>query len=113
MRDLDDDSTPLSAVPAILPLSAVPAALPRLRSGKKVSISTVYRWTLGGCRGVRLRYTQVGATRCTTRRWLDEFFAALTARAEGEPAPEPGTRSPARRARDLARAEREAEALGV
>jgi hypothetical protein len=41
-------------------------------------VATLYRWTTRGCRGVPLRYVQRGATRCTTREWLEEFFDELT-----------------------------------
>jgi hypothetical protein len=72
-----------------LPLAQAAGELPRRRGGKKTTAQCLYRWTGVGCRGVKMRYTQVGATRCTTRRWLAEFFAALTAGSTGAPAAAP------------------------
>jgi Protein of unknown function (DUF1580) len=55
------------------------------RGGKRVSLKTIHRWCRKGLRdGVRLRSELVGGRRCTTRRWLGEFFEALTAAAETE-----------------------------
>lgn len=54
-------------------------------------VATIYRWTGRGCRGVRLRYVQRGATRCTTRAWLEDFFERLT--RAGQPVP-PGVEAP-------------------
>jgi Protein of unknown function (DUF1580) len=65
----------------LIPLTQVACELPRRRGGKKTHIATLYRWCSPGCRGVRLRYVQCGATRCTTRAWLNEFFEALAARS--------------------------------
>src|SRR5689334_18584354 len=92
------------------PLRAV-----NLRSGrgaKRVHVATLYRWTERGCRGVRLRYVQVGATRCTTREWLDEFFAELTAKSAGQPATPAPPRTTAARRRAIAVADRELERMG-
>jgi len=82
--DLSDDDR----LDELISLRDAASELPRRRAGKKVSVQCVYRWTLHGCRGVRLQFTQVGATRCTTRRWLAQFFAALTRQSHGEPTPE-------------------------
>lgn len=77
--------------------------------GRKRSTATYYRWFRRG-----LAWCQVGASRRVTLRALAEHYARLTLAARGNPGPEPGSvRSPARRDRDLARANREAEALGV
>jgi hypothetical protein len=94
-RDLDELITPATAC----------AELPRRRRDAKVAVPTLYRWMNGECRGVRLRYAQVGGTKCTTRRWLAEFFAALAVEAGREPAP------PAPRRKSAERAGRELDAL--
>src|SRR4051794_8032975 len=73
----------------LIPLRDVPALLPRGRGGKRVHIATLYRWTDRGCRGVRLRHVQCGATRATTRQWLADFLAALTAAGSAPPVPSP------------------------
>src|SRR5262245_16109387 len=48
--------------------------VPILRRGRRTHISTLYRWTKTGCRGVKLDYVQCGATRCTSREALSRFF---------------------------------------
>jgi hypothetical protein len=80
------DFDPLSE--EMIRLADVPRRLPSSRTGKKISLQAVYRWSTSGCRGVVLRTIQMGGTRCTTRRWLAEFFAALTARRDGTPTPD-------------------------
>jgi len=55
-------------------------------TGEAPSIATVYRWTERGLRGQRLRTAYAGGHRRTTTRWLREFFAAVTAAAEGDEA---------------------------
>jgi hypothetical protein len=87
-KDLDELITPATAC----------AELPRRRRGARVAIPTLYRWMNGGCRGVRLRYAQIGGTRCVSRRWLSEFFAALAVQAGRVPAP-PAPATPAVRSR--------------
>src|SRR5262249_36633047 len=68
----------------------------------------------------RLRFVQVGATRCTTRRWLAEFFGRLTAASDGAPSPPPdrapsgaplAPRTAAARRRAVEAAERELDRL--
>jgi hypothetical protein len=92
----------------LIPLRRVPDELPRLRRGKKVHVATLYGWT-NGRRGIKLRYLQIGATRCTTRRWLGEFFAALTAAGTG--APQDPAPAACRRAAE--QADRELDRLGL
>lgn len=90
----------------LIPLHEVPRLLPK-RRGKRVHLSTVYRWARPGVRGVRLEVTQVGAQRCTSRDALSRFFARLA----GEPQAQ---RTPAKRQRAIERAERElAEDFGI
>src|SRR5262249_7167401 len=94
-------------------LAQVAAELPRRRRGRKTHISTVYRWTAFGCRGVKLRYVQIGATRCTTREWLAEFIERLTAASTEAPPPIPSLRTPASRRRSFDRIERELDRAGI
>jgi Protein of unknown function (DUF1580) len=68
-------------------LTQAAAELPRRRGGRQTNVSTLYRWTTAGCRGVKLEYVQVGATRCTTREALARFFERLTEASTGEPSP--------------------------
>jgi hypothetical protein len=101
-RDTDDE---------LITLRQAAAELPRRRAGRKTHVSCVYRWTTAGCRGVRLRYAQCGATRCTSRAWLREFFDALTAATM--PAGATPLRASARRQQELARVDAELDARGV
>jgi len=41
-------------------------------------LSTIYRWCIDGCRGVKLKYVRVGRRMLTSREALDEFSRALT-----------------------------------
>jgi hypothetical protein len=50
--------------------------LPRV-DGRKIAISTIWRWCRLGLRGVRLEYVRVGRKICTSREALLRFFAAL------------------------------------
>src|SRR4051795_534998 len=78
--------------------------LPRRRRGRKTHISTLYRWTTSGCRGVRLETIQVGATRCTSREALQRFFERLSSGAPSGPPAVAPARSAVRRARESERA---------
>lgn len=65
-----------------IPLHEVPARLPRRRTGRPVTLSTVYRWTsTAGVGGVRLRRFRPAGVRgyATTLEELARFSAALTA----------------------------------
>src|SRR4051812_9192065 len=52
--------------------------------GRKVHVSTLHRWCTLGLRGIKLRFVQIGGTRCTSIEYLDDFFARLTAARTGE-----------------------------
>lgn len=66
---------------APIPLVLVPKLnlIPVRRGGSRLHIRTVFRWALTGLSGVKLRSTLVGGQRCTTRKFLAEFFAAVDA----------------------------------
>jgi hypothetical protein len=73
-----------------LPLAEAARRLPRLRSGRPVHPSTLWRWACHGLRGVRLETVRVGGTACTSLEALRRFFAAS---AGDPPSPTvPGTR---------------------
>lgn len=57
---------------AYIALTEVPPIL-----GKKVHLNTLRRWATSGVRGIKLRTNRVGGRRWTTRRWVEEFLAAL------------------------------------
>lgn len=93
---------------SVLSLTDATRTLPPRRGGKRPHVSCLYRWTTSGCKGVILESIQIGGTRCTSRESLARFFEALTY------ANSPRTnRSPARRQRAVAAAERELAREGV
>lgn len=59
----------------LIPLGAAPGYL-AARGGKKVHISTVYRWATKGCRGRVLETQLLGGSRYTSLAALDRFFQA-------------------------------------
>jgi hypothetical protein len=82
---------------------------PPLRKNKRPDLTTLYRWTKGGCRGVVLESVQVGGTRCTSREAVARFIAALS-ELSSSPVP---VRSSRARARANEKAEEELDRLGL
>jgi hypothetical protein len=68
------------ATDQLLTFSAAAKLLPRRRRGRRVNVATLYRWSVRGCRGVRLETVQIGGTRCTSVEALQRFFEALSPR---------------------------------
>jgi len=101
-----------TATETILTLSEAANSLPRRRRGRKTHISTLYRWTVSGCRGVVLEHIQIGATRATSAEALQRFFERLTNpdRYSGNPSL---SRSPVQRQRRSEAAAKELERLGA
>lgn len=62
-----------------LPLVEAARLIPSRRRGRPCSVTTLYRWSGVGCRGIVLETIQIGATRCTSAAALQRFFARLTA----------------------------------
>lgn len=62
----------------ILTLAEAAQHLPRRKAGRKTHVTTLYRWTASGCRGVVLEHIQIGATRCTSVEALHRFYDRLT-----------------------------------
>ncbi len=85
--------------------------LPARRGGKRPHVSCIYRWTVSGCKGIKLESLQVGGTRCTSREALGRFFERLSD-ATGLQRDPQAVRTPARRAREVARADRELTEAG-
>ena len=96
----------------VVSLTEATKHLPERRTRKRANVATLYRWTNGGCRGVRLDYLMVGGTRCTSLEALQRFFDALTAAAEADqpPAPSPLPKS---RQRQIEAAERRLAQAGI
>ena len=82
--------------------------MPR-RGGKKLHKSIPFRWASSGKAGHRLETIRTPTGVSTTRSAVLRYFAALT-----DPAPaRPAGRTPARRDRDVSRAEAELAAAGI
>lgn len=52
--------------------------------GRRLSPSTLHRWRLRGCRGVKLETILVGGTRTTSADALARFFDATTRAEDGD-----------------------------
>jgi hypothetical protein len=89
--------------------------LPRRRRGRKIHVSTFYRWSTVGCRGIILETIQVGATRCTSREALKRFFERLSQPVQASAASPPvgRVRTPTQRQRDSAEAGRKLAERGA
>ena len=62
----------------LLAIQKVPDYLPT-RRGKKIHITTVYRWVLKGVRGKILESTLLGGVRYTSLEALERFLSTTTA----------------------------------
>lgn len=60
-----------------MPLGQAAKRVPRLRVGRNVHPSTLWRWATAGVKGVKLETVKVGATTCTSIEALGRFFAAV------------------------------------
>jgi len=92
---------------SVICLTDAAGLIPRRRGGRQCHVSTLFRWTTRGCKGVRLESIQVGGTRCTSREALSRFFAALT------PSNDPGAHTPRARVVRTPRRRRRAVAAAV
>jgi hypothetical protein len=97
----------------ILTLSQAADELPRRRRGRKAHVSTVFRWSTAGCKGVVLETLQIGGTRCTSREALQRFFERLSQPTQAGSGPAVGGRTVAQRQRASAEAGRKLIELGV
>ncbi len=88
----------------LLRLSQAARLVPGRDNGKRVYVNTLWRWCSKGLKGVRLKSTMAGGHRCTTRRWLTEFFEALNGltAAGGDSPPRPRTPGQRRKASERA-----------
>ena len=85
-----------------IPINEVPRRLPR-RGGKKVHISTVWRWVNRGVRGVKLESLTIGGRRYVRPEALEVFLEALNRPQTAAPQPQ----QPTQRRREAERAARE------
>ncbi len=66
------------ATEEIISLAEACSLVPGSSPGKRLHISTIYRWTETGARGVKLQTVQVGGKRCTTRAFINQFIEELS-----------------------------------
>jgi hypothetical protein len=57
-----------------IPLTEVPEVLPIRRRGKKLHVSTVWRWARKGVGHRTLMTWQIGGTTCTTMAAIEDFI---------------------------------------
>lgn len=93
---------------SLVPLTEVPKVLARcgLRSktGKRLHISTVYRWTTRDIRGHQLSTVKVGRTRCTSTDDVIRFIRAINESNASVPQAKPRSTREAKRISRRARA---------
>jgi hypothetical protein len=98
-------------------LAQAAALIPPRRRGRKTHVSTLFRWSTSGCRGIVMPTIQCGGTRCTSVEGIQWFFEQLTElsrdRGKAETAAIPLRRSPSRRRRESEEAGRQLEQMGA
>lgn len=88
----------------LIPIREVPGLLPPRPTGRRVHVSTVFRWIGRGVRGVRLDAVRIGGTTYTSAEAIQAFAQHLS-RADRSPSPS------VVRKRQIDRAKREAQAV--
>lgn len=103
----------------VVSLTQATKALPPI-DGRRIHVSTLWRWARKGVRGVRLEHIRLGHRVCTSLEALNRFAQSLADAQEVSPSlPQaplrsgPKSRSAAQRDRDIAAAEAELEVGGV
>jgi Protein of unknown function (DUF1580) len=97
----------------LLPINGVPKFLEK-RIGKRINLSTVYRWKTRGICGVRLETVSVGGGSFTTPDAMNEFFAKSTrAKQQREIADMRSKQESSTYAARQRRIDREAKDLGI
>jgi hypothetical protein len=108
-----------STTETLISLTEAAKTVPRRRRGRKTHLSTIYRWTTVGVRGVVLETLQCGGSRITSREALQRFFESLSQPVQigtvggGQPGPIVGRRTLAQRQRASAEAGRELAKRGA
>jgi hypothetical protein len=68
----------------VIPVREIPARIPdNPRTGKKVNLATVFRWSQRGVRGIKLETILIGGTRHSSLEALQRFSDRATAVADG------------------------------
>lgn len=87
----------------------VPRRLPARPSGRRIHVSTVYRWIMRGVRGVCLEVIRVGGTTYTSAEALQRFADHLS--APPAPGPIPVTWMTMARRKQIEEAEKRVDAI--
>lgn len=95
----------------VVTLTQATRHVPARRKGKKPAVSTMYRWSMGGVRGIKLETLMVGGTRCTSVQALQRFFERITAATDGTLTS--SSTMNRRRAAQVRAADRELDAAGI
>ncbi|MGD0899472.1 MAG: DUF1580 domain-containing protein [Thermoguttaceae bacterium] len=82
------------------------------RNGKRINVSTIWRWATAGVRGVRLETIMAGGSRTTSLEAVQQFFEALTAQVEPKPISVPSHQTRQRR-KQIEAAERRLAQAGI
>lgn len=99
----------------VLTLAEAAKRLPKTRPGRKLHVSTLYRWIMGGCKSrdgmiVRLETVKIGGTTCTSIEALQRFFDRLSGDVT---VVTPPTLTRRQRLRQIKAAEKELERHGI
>jgi len=78
-----------------------------------VRLSTLRGWLYKSVRGHRPQTVLIGGIRYTTRRWLSDFFRAISASPSAAAVEKPRSRSAALRAIERRRAHEELDRAGI
>ena len=89
----------------VVPIAEAPRHIPG-----RPSLATVWRWVLSGTRAGKLDSVLIGGRRFTSVEAIQRFAEQSTAAADGVTAP---VRTPRRRERAIAAAERELAEAGI
>ena len=92
----------------VWPLGQARKFLPPMHKKRRPDISTIYRWSTKGLKGVVLETCQVGGTRCVSREAIARFFAQLSGLGTNTP-----IRSHTAQNRSQRRAENVLDRLGI
>ncbi len=103
------------------PFAQITKLIEPSRNGKPVHVATLGRWRDPGVRAkdgsmIRLRCVRFPSGWRTTIEWVNQFLDELTADRtdQGNPTPpSPLSQTPARRRREIERANRELAAIGI
>lgn len=92
----------------VVTLREAASILPRQRGGRKVHVSTLYRWCSRGVRGVRLEHLKLGGRIVVSAQALQRFAERCSAATSTDNPP-----SNRRRCREFEHAEEELRRAGI